>query len=58
VQLIGVKSMTRGSTNQEAKAPTCLGIPQIMLNVKRVKDNMWQAFIEKLFTNFETKTNM
>jgi hypothetical protein len=50
--------MTRGSTNQEDKAPTPLGIPQIMLNVKRVKDNMRIAFIEKLFTNYETKTNM
>jgi hypothetical protein len=40
VQLIGVKSMMRGSTNQEAKAATPLGVPQIMLNVKKVKDNM------------------
>jgi len=29
-----------------------------MLNVKKVKDNMRLAFIEKLFTNHEIKTNM
>jgi hypothetical protein len=29
-----------------------------MLNVKRVKDNMQLAFIEKLFTNREIGTNM
>jgi hypothetical protein len=29
-----------------------------MLNVKRVKHNMWLAFIEKLFTNWEIGTDM
>jgi len=29
-----------------------------MLNVKRVKDNMRLAFIEKLFTNCEIRTNV
>jgi hypothetical protein len=29
-----------------------------MLNVKRVKDNMRLAFIEKLFINHEIRTNM
>jgi hypothetical protein len=29
-----------------------------MLNVKKVKDNMRWAFIEKLFTNYEIGTNM
>jgi len=29
-----------------------------MLSVKRVKDNMQLAFIEKLFTNHEIRTNV
>jgi hypothetical protein len=29
-----------------------------MLSVKRVKDNMWLAFIEKFFTNREIVTNV
>jgi len=51
VQPIGVKSTTGGPTNHEAGAPPPLGFPHTMLNVKRVKDNMWLAFIEKFFTN-------
>jgi hypothetical protein len=29
-----------------------------MLSVKKVKDNMWLAFIEKLFTNREIGTSV
>jgi hypothetical protein len=32
--------------------------PHIMLSVKKVKHNMWLAFIEKLFTNREIEINM
>jgi hypothetical protein len=38
--------------------PTPLGFPHTMLNVKRVKDNMQQTFIEKLFTNRKIGTNV
>ncbi len=34
------------------------GFPHTMLNVKRVKDNMQQAFIEKFFTNHEIGTSV
>jgi hypothetical protein len=47
-----------GPTNEEVRAPPSLGFPHTMLSVKRVKDNMQQAFIEKLFTNHEIKTNV
>jgi hypothetical protein len=43
---------------QEAGAPPFLGFPHIMLSVKKVKDIMRLAFIEKLFTNREIKTNI
>jgi hypothetical protein len=43
---------------QEARAPPPSGFPHTMLNVKNVKDNMWLAFIEKLFTNCEIKTSV
>jgi len=50
--------MTGGPINQEARAPPPLGFPHIMLSVKRVKDNMWLAFIEKLFTSREIGISM
>jgi hypothetical protein len=34
------------------------GFPHTMLNVKRVKHNMWLAFIEKLFTNWQIGTSV
>ncbi len=34
------------------------GFPHTMLSVKKVKHNMWLAFIEKLFTNREIGTNV
>jgi hypothetical protein len=34
------------------------GFPHTLLSVKRVKDNMWVVFIEKLFTNHEIMTNV
>jgi hypothetical protein len=43
---------------QEVRAPPPSGFPHIMLSVKRVKDNMRLAFIEKLFTNYEIETNV
>jgi hypothetical protein len=43
---------------QEAGAPPPLGFPHTMLNVKRVKDNMQLAFIEKFFTNREIGINV
>jgi hypothetical protein len=58
VQLVGGRSTTRGSINQEVKTLPFPGFPHIMLNVKRVKDNMRLAFIEKLFTNHEIGTNV
>ncbi len=39
-------------------APPLLGFPHAMLSVKRVKDNMQLAFIEKFFTNCEIGTNV
>jgi hypothetical protein len=47
-----------GPINQEVGAPPLLGFPHTMLNVKRVKDNIQLAFIEKLFTNCEIETNV
>ncbi len=44
--------------NQEAGAPPPLGFPHTMLSVKRVKDNMQLAFIEKFFTKGEIRTNV
>jgi hypothetical protein len=58
VQLVGARSTTGGLINQEAGAPPLPGFPHTMLNVKRVKDNMRLAFIEKLFTNHKIKTNV
>jgi hypothetical protein len=58
VQPVSVRFATRGPTNQEARAPPPPGFPHMMLNVKRVKDNMRLAFIEKFFTNHEIKTNV
>jgi hypothetical protein len=34
------------------------GFPHTMLNVKKVKHNIWLAFIEKLFTNREIGTSV
>jgi hypothetical protein len=42
---------------QETRAPPPLGFSHTMLSVKKVKDNMRLAFIEKLFTNHEIETN-
>jgi hypothetical protein len=50
--------MTGGVINQEAGAPPPPGLPHTMLNVKRVKDNMQSAFIEKLFTTYKIITNV
>jgi hypothetical protein len=47
-----------GPISQKAKAPPPQGFPHTILNVKRVKDNMRLAFIEKLFTNREIGTNV
>jgi hypothetical protein len=58
VQLVGARSTTGGPMNQEARVPPPPGFPRTMLSVKRVMDNMQLAFIEKLFTNHEIKTNM
>jgi hypothetical protein len=58
VQPVGVRFMTRGLINQEARAPLPLSFPHTMLSVKRVKDNMRLAFIEKLFTNCEIRTSV
>jgi hypothetical protein len=58
MQLVGVKSTMGGLINQEAGAPPLPGFPHTMLSVKRVKDNMRLAFIEKLFTNREIRTSV
>jgi len=57
VQPVGGRYTTRGPINQEVGTPPPPGFPQTMLNVKRVKDNMGLAFIEKLFTNREIGTS-
>jgi hypothetical protein len=58
VQLVGARSTTGGPINQEDRAPPLLGFPHTMLSVKTVKDNMQLAFMEKLFTNREIRTNV
>ncbi len=58
VQPVGARSVAKGPTNQEAGAPPPLGFPHTILSVERVKDNVRLAFIEKLFTNREIKTNV
>jgi hypothetical protein len=58
VQLVGARLTMGGSINQEAGAPPASSFPHAMLNVKRMKDNMRLAFIEKLFTNREIGTNV
>jgi hypothetical protein len=58
MQLVGAKFTMRGPINQEARPPPPLGFPHTMLNVKKVKDNMQLAFIEKLFTNCEIRTSV
>ncbi len=58
LQPVGGRSTTRGSINHEIGTPPPLGFPHIVLNVKRVKDNMQLAFIEKLFTNREIKISV
>ncbi len=42
----------------EARVPPPPSFPHTMLSVKKVKDNMRLAFIEKLFTNREIRTSM
>jgi hypothetical protein len=39
--------------NQEARALAPPSFPHTMMSVKRLKDNMGLAFIEKFFTNCE-----
>jgi hypothetical protein len=58
VQPVGGRSTTRGLINQEVGTPPPPCFPHTMLNVKRVKDNMRLAFIEKLFTNREIGTSV
>jgi hypothetical protein len=58
VQPVGGRSMMRGPINQEVRIPPLPGFPHTMLNVKRVKDNMRLAFIEKFFTNYDIRTNV
>jgi len=58
VQPVGARFMTRGPINQEAGAPPFSRFPHTMLSVKKVKDNMRLAFIEKIFTNREIGTNV
>jgi hypothetical protein len=58
VQPVGGRSTTRGPIDHEVGIPPPLGFPHTMLNVKRVKDNMRLAFIEKLFTDHEIGTNV
>jgi hypothetical protein len=58
MQLIGARSVVGGPTNQEAGAPPLPCFPHTMLSVKKVKDNMRHAFIEKLFTNHEIGTSV
>jgi hypothetical protein len=58
VQLVNVRSTKRGPINQETGAQPPPGFPHTMLSVKKIKHNMWLAFIEKLFTNCEIGTNV
>ncbi len=58
VQPVGGRFTTKGLINQEVGIPPPPGFTHIMLNVKKVKDNMRLAFIEKLFTNREIGTSV
>ncbi len=58
MQLVDTRSTTRGPTNQEVGAPPPPGFPTKLLNVEKVKDNMWLAFIKKLLTNCAIKTSV
>jgi hypothetical protein len=58
VQPIGGRFTMRGLINQEVGTPPPPSFPHTMLNVKRVKDNMPLAFIEKFFTNREIGTSV
>ncbi len=58
VQPVGVRFMTGGPINKEARAPPPPYFPHTMLNVKKVKDNMRLAFIKNFFTNRKIRTNM
>jgi hypothetical protein len=42
--------------NQPQEVAPLLGFLDTMLNVERVKDNMWLTFIEKLLTNRAIRT--
>jgi hypothetical protein len=58
VQPVGGRFTTKGLINQKVGAPPPPSFPHTMLNVKRVKDNMRLAFIEKLFTNRKIRTSV
>jgi hypothetical protein len=58
VQPVSIRSTMKGIMNQEVGAPPLLGFPHTMLSVKRMKDNMRLAFIEKFFTNHAIVTNV
>jgi len=58
VQPVGGRSTKGSPITQKARAPPFPGFPHTMLSVKRVKDNMRLAFIEKLFTNREIGTSV
>jgi hypothetical protein len=55
VQPIGARSTTGGLINQEARAPPPPSFPHTMLSVKKLKDNMRLAFIEKFFTKLRDR---
>jgi hypothetical protein len=58
MQPVSAKSTTGGPINQEAGAPPPSSFSHTMLSVKRMKDNMWLGFIEKLFTNREVGSSV
>ncbi len=58
MQPVGARSTTGGPIKQEVGAPPLPSFPHTMLNVKRMKDNMRLAFIEKLFTNREIEISV
>jgi hypothetical protein len=58
MQPVGARFMTGGSINQEVGATPLPSFSHIMLNVKKMKDNMRLAFIEKFFTNHEIETSV
>jgi hypothetical protein len=58
MQPVGAKSTIGGPINQETGPPPPPSFPHTMLNVKKVKHNMWLAFIEKLFTNCKIGTRV